>query len=291
MSNGKLAILITALCVVFFSAVMLAKQVIEYKSAEDEYNELAAYTSVASGDTTSFNNDDGEALEADKENKNSGLKIKKADEIEPEEEEDKILKRNYNRSDFPDIDVDFDGLKKINSDVVAWVYVGATGISYPVVKGVDNEYYLHNTFENKKNASGCIFMDWEVDENLTSWNTFIYGHNMKNGTMFGTLKYFVWNSNTYDKDHYIFVFRPDAIYRYEIFSYYLDSTDSKMYYTCDSFSEYQTYLREATKKSAKECEAKASDEDNIVTLVTCSGKGSSKQRFFVHATFKDRYVY
>ena len=57
------------------------------------------------------------------------------------------------------ITVDFDALRAINEDVVAWVYIEDTGINYPVVQGEDNEYYLHHTFERKENFSGAIFMD------------------------------------------------------------------------------------------------------------------------------------
>lgn len=201
------------------------------------------------------------------------------------------LARNYNRADFPDIEVDFDGLKSENADTVAWLYVGGPNISYPVVKAADNEYYLHVGFDGEKSSSGCVFMDWEVNTDLSSWNTFFYGHNMKNGSMFGHLKDFIRNSSVYDKDPYIYVFLPEGIYRYEIFSYYLDSPDSKMYYTCDNFKEYRAYLREATKLSVRECKAKADENKNIVTLVTCSGSGAAKQRFFVHGVFVDRYLY
>ena len=126
---------------------------------------------------------------------------------------------------------------------------------------------------------------------LKSWNTFFYGHNMKNGTMFGHLKNYINNKAVYDNNPYIYVFRPEGIYRYEIFSFYLDQTDSKMYYNVQNFKEYRAYLREATRKSVRECTAQANRDLNTVTLVTCSGSGSNKQRFFVHGVFKDVYLY
>lgn len=270
--------LIIACGMVVLCGAMLFKTAREYKIAENEYDDLQKYTSTASASTLSEVGIAQAAVET------TDTQMNEEEEIDP-------LPRNYNRADFPDIEVDFEGLKAINPDVVAWLYVGGPDISYPVVQGEDNEYYLHNTLENKKNSSGSIFMDWEVKTDLSSWNTFIYGHNMKNGSMFGHLKDFIRNSKTYEKDKYIYVFIPEGIYRYEIFSYYLDATDSKMYYTCDNFKEYRAYLREATKLSVRECEAKAPDDRNIVTLVTCSGSGSAKQRFFVHGTFVDRYIY
>ncbi|MBQ7564641.1 MAG: class B sortase [Lachnospiraceae bacterium] len=258
---------------IFFSAFMLFKTAREYKLAETEYETLdrfAQKTETVTLATTSFA------------------------PVEIEEEVEEELARNYDRSAFPDLEIDFDGLSEINDQVVAWLYVGSVGISYPVVQDVtdeENEYYLHHTFEQEENSSGCIFMDWSVNADLTSWNTFIYGHNMKNGTMFGSLKRLLREDGLYETDPYIYVFTRDGIYRYEIFSFYLDSTDSKMYYTCNTFKEYRQYIRTALEKSEHECGVEASEDKNMVTLVTCSGTGANKKREFVHGIFVDRYLY
>lgn len=278
MSKVQKICLVIACAMIVLCGVMLFVTAREYKVAENEYDDLQKFVSKVSTASLSEGGIAQAAVET------TETVMNEVEEVDP-------LPRNYNRSDFPDIEIDFDGLREINPETVAWLYVGGPEISYPVVQGKDNDYYLHNTFENKKNSSGSIFMDWEVKPDLSSWNTFIYGHNMKNGSMFGHLKDFIRNANTYDKDKYIYVFVPEGIYRYEIFSYYLDKTDSKMYYTCDNFKEYRAYLREATRLSVRECEAKAPDDRNIVTLVTCSGSGAAKQRFFVHGTFIDRYLY
>src|SRR5699024_10196815 len=83
------------------------------------------------------------------------------------------------------ITVDFDALRAINEDVVAWVYIEDTGINYPVVQGEDNEYYLHHTFERKENFSGAIFMDITCHPDFTSDNSILFGHNLRTGEMFG----------------------------------------------------------------------------------------------------------
>ena len=275
MSKGRIIIIVVAALALVFCGYMLISTTIEYKQAEEEYAGLEQYAKVGASDPTP-----------------AKAEAASDDEEDEEEEEEKTLTRNYNRSDFPDIVVDHDSLKGINGSYVCWLYAPGAEINHPVVQGTDNEFYLHHTFEMNKNSAGCVFMDYEVDPMLTSWNTFFYGHNMKNGTMFGHLKNYINNSPAvYDKDRYIYVFRPEGIYRYEIFSYYLDPTDSKMYYTCQTFKEYRAYLREAVRKSVYECEARPDPDTNIVTLVTCSGSGSNKQRFFVHGMFKDVYLY
>ncbi len=276
MSKARIIIIVIASLAVVVSGIMLVKTSMEYKAAESEYAGLEQYAVAGAPDPEPAQNSaEEEAEEAE----------------ETEEEEEKTLTRNYNRADFPDIAVDHEALKKINGSYVCWLYAPGAEINHPVVQGTDNEFYLHHTFEMQKNSAGCVFMDYEVDPMLSSWNTFFYGHNMKNGTMFGHLKNYINNPAIYDKEPYIYVFRPEGIYRYEIFSFYLDPTDSKMYYTCQTFKEYRAYIREAAKKSVKECAAKPDPDINIVTLVTCSGSGSNKQRFFVHGKFKDVYLY
>ncbi len=277
MSKARIIIIVVASFALVVSGFMFAVSLIEYKQAEKEYEGLESYAKVGEGIVS-----EQEAPEGDDD-----------DEITliGDEEDERVIPRNYNRADFPDMSIDFDGLMKINPSTVCWVYAPGAEINHPVVQTVDNEFYLHHTFERKKNSAGCIFMDHEVDPNLSSWNTFIYGHNMKNGTMFGHLKNYINNPAIYDRDPYIYIFRPEGIYRYEIFAFYLDPTDSKMYYTCSTFREYRAYLREAAKKSVRECAAKVDPDKNIVTLVTCSGSGSNKQRFFVHGVIKDCYLY
>lgn len=278
MSKVRIIIIVIASVALVFSALMFTLSVIEYKQAEAEYESLESYAKEGAGITAKDEGTPGETVT-----------IGGGDEEEGEKE--RVIPRNLNRADYPDIGVDFEGLKKINPSCVCWVYASGANINHPVVQCDDNEFYLHHTFERKKNSAGCIFMDHEVDPNLSSWNTFIYGHNMKNGTMFGHLKNYINNPAVYEKDPYIYIFRPEGIYRYEIFAFYLDPTDSKMYYTCSTFREYRAYLREATKKSVHECAAKSDPDKNIVTLVTCSGSGSNKQRFFVHGVIKDCYLY
>ena len=273
LSKAQMIVLVIACFGIFLSGFMLFKTAREYKLAEDEYAALDKFTTKV--DSTA-------------------LAPMSLGPVAIEEEVTEELARNYNRADFPDIDVDFDGLAEINDQVVAWLVMESVDISYPVVQNPEegeNEYYLHHTFENESNSSGCVFMDWESKPDLSGWNTFIYGHNMKNGTMFGSLKRLLREDGLYESDPYFYVYLRDGIYRYKIFSYYLDHTDSKMYWNCNTFKQYRQYQRTALEKSEHDCGMEVSPEDNMVTLVTCSGTGSGKMREFVHGIFVDRYLY
>ena len=101
------------------------------------------------------------------------------------------------------IDVDFAALKSVNSDVVGWIYVEALdGISYPIVQGKDNETYLHQTYEKNYNFAGTIFVDYENSPDFSDCNTLVYGHNMKNGSMFKDIVRY--KDPSYFKEHQYF---------------------------------------------------------------------------------------
>ena len=87
------------------------------------------------------------------------------------------------------------------------------------------------------------------------------------------------------------MFLEDGIYRYQVYSYYIDKKDSEMYNSSTTVKEYRQYIRNALDKTMAECEAKPDEANNSITLVTCQGSGSQKQRFFVHGIFRDRYLY
>ena len=272
MSKLEKIIIVIASFAALIAAFMIFKTARDYKAASDEYDSLRQYASeeVSATDTAE--------------------KVSDIKPIELEEaEERKELKENENREDFPEMEVDFKSLKEKNPDTVGWLYVGSCGISYPIVQGEDNDYYMHHTFEETANSSGAIIMDYRDDKYLKDWNTFIYGHNMKNGSMFGSLKKLLNDETLYDSDPYIYVYLPGYIYRYKIFSYYKDKPDSKMYWTADTLQEYRQYIRDALSLSVRDLGVETSEENNMVTLVTCSGSGAGKMRFFVHGEFIDRY--
>ena len=273
MTKIEKIIVIVASIVAVFAFVMIIKKARDYKVAGDEYESLQQYASEEAQSTE------------------TAEQISEA-EVEKEEEQTekkKELKTNDNRDEFPDMEVDFKTLREKNQDTVGWLYVGSCGISYPIVQGEDNDYYMHHTFENTANASGAIIMDYRDNKYMKDWNTFIYGHNMKNGSMFGSLKKLLKDETLVEQDPYIYVYLPGYIYRYKIFSYYKDKPDSKMYWTADNLQEYRQYIRDALSLSVKNLNVETSEENNMVTLVTCSGSGEGKMRFFVHGEFIDRY--
>ncbi len=187
----------------------------------------------------------------------------------------------------PPISVDFQALKKVNEDVIGWIYVEALGLSYPVVKGDDNSYYLHRTYEKTYNFAGTIFIDYENSPDWNDCNTIVYGHNMKNGTMFGQLKKYV-QEDAYAKSHYFWILTPEKNYRYEIFSAYTTAVNSNTYTLFKGpGKEFDEYVKDMKKNSEIKTEDVELDmRDHIVTLSTCTGNDAT--RFVVQGKRLDR---
>ena len=175
-------------------------------------------------------------------------------------------------------EVDFDALVKKNKDVKAWIYSKDTVINYPVVQGDDNETYLHTTYENNYNFAGTIFVDYENSSDFSDCNTLIYGHNMKNGSMFGNLKKFTEDQSTYEKSKYFWILTPEKNYRYEIISAYTTGVNSDTYTLFKGpGEEYQNYLN--TIQGYSEIKTEATEltvKDKIVTLSTCTGNEATR---------------
>lgn len=189
-----------------------------------------------------------------------------------------------------DFRIDINELKKVNEDVVAWIEIEGTNISYPVVQGKDNSYYLDRTFEKKENYVGSIFMDYTASNDFSDENTFIYGHNVKHGTMFAQLEEYM-KSDFYNSHQYITIYKEDKTLRYQIFSAYEaegNSDSFRMDYNDEH--QYQEYLEMIKSKSLYDTNVVVNNKDKIITLYTCSYDRNSfnfdeevTMRYYIHA--------
>lgn len=172
----------------------------------------------------------------------------------------------------PSFVVDFDKLVEINSDVVAWIrFEEPKKISYPVVFGVDNSKYLTTTFEGKSNSSGTLFIDMQNQKSFSDKNTFIYGHNMKNGSMFGRLR--EYKSAEFCKEHpYFYIYTPDGKEStYQIFAVSIvkDVSESYTKYFAND-TEFENYLAYTRKSSLYQTDVETDASSTIVSLSTCT---------------------
>lgn len=173
--------------------------------------------------------------------------------------------------------VNFAELQGINPEVIGWIRVGAVNISYPVAQAADNEYYLHRTFKKVDNFAGCIFENCDNSPYFTDQNTIIYGHNMKNGSMFGQLKKFS-EQETLDKNPYFWIFTKDFIYQYRIFSSSVVSKIGDPYIVRFSEEDFQKFIDKSIASSEIDCgDVTVTTNDRIVTLSTCTGNDATRR--------------
>ena len=193
---------------------------------------------------------------------------------------EKIKNDNSNNEKYI---VDFKKLKSENSDVVAYIKVNNTNIEYPIVKTSNNNFYLNHSFDKSKNSRGWIFADYKNKFDNTDKNIVIYGHNMRDGSMFGSLKNILneeWYNNT--KNMNITFLTENGNYIYKVFSIY--KIESEDYYIKTDFStdnEYQKFLNIIKERSIKNFDVKVKASDKILTLSTCAN--NNKYRVVLHA--------
>ena len=165
---------------------------------------------------------------------------------------------------------DFDKLKEINTDIVGFIEVDNTNISYPVVKSSDNSYYLNHSYKKEKNNIGSIFLDYRNDLDNLSKNNIIYGHGRLDNTMFGSLKN-VLEKEWLDKEKYIIKISTLTYnYMFEIFSaYHIPTTNDYLTTNFSSKSEYEEFLKKIKNRSMIRLNTKVTTENKIITLSTC----------------------
>ena len=179
--------------------------------------------------------------------------------------------------------VDFEKLKEKNSDIVAWLKVKGTNIETTVVKSTNNDYYLTHNFNKEYNSAGWIFADYKNKVDGTDKNLVIYGHNMRDDSMFGSLKWVInedWYNNEDNK--YITLITENETQVYEVFSVY--QTEKEDYYIQTNFNtekEFNTFAQTIKKRSKKDFNVDVNKEDNILTLSTCAN--NNKYRVVLHA--------
>ena len=201
-------------------------------------------------------------IEEVKDNKGTEI-IKQAKKIPKENPYCDYIKMNM-------IDVNFDNLKKINSDVVGWIKINGTNINYPFVQSKDNKYYLTHSFSKSYNNAGLVFLDYR-NNNINNRNTIIYAHGRTDKTMFGTLRKVLnngWINNTNNYVIKIFTEKENSLW--QIFSiYHIPTTNDYLQTEFKDEREYQRFLNILKNRSNHNFNTSITSNDTILTLSTC----------------------
>lgn len=242
------------ICLLLFSIWKLSSILLGYRSGEKEYEDLRQYVL--------------EEPVAPQEVINSSSK-------------DDVSENEENNIPVPMARIDLASLQAMNSDAVGWIEIPGTAISYPVVHTTDNTFYLTHTFRKENNKSGSIFIETQNSADFSDLHTIIFGHNMKDGSMFAGLKNYekekYWNSHPY-----IYIDLSDGSHCYEIFSCHTaDVTDASYTIGYSSDETYASFLNTLKASSLYDTGINVSTSDPVITLSTCTNNG--KERFVVHA--------
>ena len=178
--------------------------------------------------------------------------------------------------------LDWEALREKNEDIRGWIRLKDTVINYPIVQGTDNSYYLYRTFTKESNGKGSIFIDYRNQNPFKEFNTILYGHRMKDGSMFKPLvEYFNSDGEFYKNHHTIEIYTPDGNYDLEVFACAkIDATDEEWYRidfsgteekTADELkTEYLGRVWASNELAVDTSHISIGDKDNIVSLSTCT---------------------
>ena len=254
-----LIVMVLSFGIGIFALGHLVQSYLEYKKGSDTYDDLQNYVEEP---------DDGNNSNPDK---------------NPEKPE----AQGELTDEFSYLQVDFRGLKEINADVIAWVQIPVLDISYPVVQGADNTFYLSHLFSGEKNINGSIFVDYHNKPDFSDQNTIIYGHNMRNGSMFGTLSNYE-NREVYQQNPYLYIYLPEYVLKYQVFSCYAARPGSAAYtYTFPTAEDFDAFTNAIRNYAAYPTEVEIGKSDKIVTLSTCVST-QKNLRYLIHGKLVEK---
>ena len=197
------------------------------------------------------------------------------EEQKPDERDQNLFRR-----------VDFAKLRLKNREIRAWIRIPGCDLDTPVVRGTDDRYYLtHNAFGEER-IYGCIFAPCDTPEDFSERHIILFGHNMRDGTMFGGLKKYR-EASFGQKYPYLYLYLPGKIWRFRLVS--VEETDAKSdVYRIGGWKErdWEVWLQERKENSLVSWSIDEKKLYKILTLSTCIGDGSSTQRLVVHAALE-----
>lgn len=181
------------------------------------------------------------------------------------------------------LDVGLEELQEKNPDVVAWIVIPDTPISYPVLQGEDNEFYLKHNWKKERNSGGSIFMESWNDPDFTDFNTLVYGHRMRDSSMFNALQYY--ESSEYLEQHpRIYIVTNECVLVYEIFASGKVTITDPVYWLITDQEQYkQRMIDFCLERSAVDTGIVPGTDDHLLTLSTCTSVRGSDNRWVVSA--------
>ena len=276
----RLAICLVLAVVFIVSAVNVVRDVQEYKKGAEAYAEAESLANV--GGLAALADERQPEVRKPGGQRPSGSEPAgeepgtAAEAAQPEPDPYESLLREANLS----------ALQEINSDVKGWIVLPGTGISYPVLQGGDNDYYLSHDWKKDLYSVGAIFLDCNSSDSFTDFNTLIYGHRMQDRSMFGRLKRYTKQSYL-DAHPDLYIRTADGVFRYTIYAAYEADVNSLAYSGSIPGEEARgEFIRLGLESSVVDAGITPQPSDRFLTLVTCTGNGYDS-RWIVQAVLTD----
>lgn len=208
--------------------------------------------------------------------------VEVATTTEPAEEVDVLAELGIT---VPEKNLDWDALHAENADIYAWIYIPGTEIDYPILQHTtEQDYYLDHNLDGSTGYPGCIYTQLRNKKDFTDFATIIYGHNMKDGTMFQNLHNYE-DKSFFDSNPYIYIYTPGKVFVYQIFAAVtFHDRNILMYYDMDETSDRATYINDINSCNSMSDQhnnaVSVNTESHIVSLSTCIG-ASPENRWIV----------
>lgn len=289
-SKVWLILFLVFLIIMVGAAGVVFKQYINHRTANDQLDSLQSDVNNNTGKTVEEHTTEENLEETKEENLETAEENPEADVENDIVDEDKgtdtIDRLEEAGIEIPDKTLDWDALHEENGDIYAWIYVPDTTVDYPVLQhSTDNSYYLNYNMDGTKGYPGCIYTEDFNSRDFSDIHTVIYGHNLKDKTMFSSLHNFE-DEELFNEDHYIFIYTEDYVFVYRIFAAYeFDSLHLLDNYDYTNEYVYEDYLRQIYQTTDRVANVRAdiqvTTEDKIVTLSTCTADHDSNRRFLV----------
>lgn len=185
--------------------------------------------------------------------------------------------------------IDLDILRQKNQEVIGWIQIPGTELSYPLMYSGDNAYYLNHTWMGEPNAGGAIFLEEKCAPDLSDFNVIVYGHRMANTTMFGTLR--LYREEDFLRAHpRVYLVDDQWVYCYDIFSVHetgLQDQTYRLYLTEEE--DKRAYVDYCAGCTDYETGVTPTGEDPVLTMSTCVGLGPSDYRWVVQGVLGEKY--
>ena len=262
-------LIFSAICLILYCVVFFAECFLENKQEKKTYEKIRDMCIQAD-----FSDDRGEASDSESDTGKQKTKTN-ADDKKIKDGEKGIPRESFG--------ISWEKLRKISPEIIGWIEVYGADISYPILQGTDDEYYLHHAPDGTESPFGSIFLGADHKEDFMDSHSLVYGHNMEGGMMFANL-------NKYDATEFcrkcptFSVITPERKFTYEIFSVEQAEPGSACYvYGYEKTSgAYKQQLDCLKANSVYDIEVSLEKKGRVVTLITCNSRLDAEVRTAIH---------